>query len=100
MMVLVRAARGEQARGNVGGRASPGSRFVTALRSLAGRRNPSGSPAYITSRSASPRGRRAVMDLGLREKVVIVTGGARGIGAAVTRALAAEGVIPVILGHD
>lgn len=37
------------------------------------------------------------MDLGLRDKVVIVTGGASGIGAAITEAVAAEGGIPVIL---
>lgn len=37
------------------------------------------------------------MDLGLSEKVVIVTGGASGIGAAVAETLAAEGARPVIL---
>ncbi len=40
------------------------------------------------------------MDLGLHDKVVLVTGGARGIGAGITRVLAAEGAIPVIIGHD
>jgi L-fucose dehydrogenase len=37
------------------------------------------------------------MDLQLKDKVVIVTGGAKGIGAAIVRACAAEGAIPVIV---
>ena len=40
------------------------------------------------------------MDLQLKGKVVLVTGGAKGIGAAIVRALAAEGAIPVFLDHD
>ncbi len=36
------------------------------------------------------------MDLGLTEKVLIVTGGASGIGGAISEALAQEGAIPVI----
>src|SRR3974390_356117 len=40
------------------------------------------------------------MDLQLKGKVVIVTGGAKGIGAAIVRACAAEGAIPVIVGRD
>ena len=40
------------------------------------------------------------MDLGLNNKVVLVTGGAKGIGQAITRTLAAEGAIPVIVDKD
>ena len=40
------------------------------------------------------------MDLELKDKVVIVTGGAKGIGAAIVRACAAEDAIPVIVGRD
>ena len=40
------------------------------------------------------------MDLDLKDKVVIVTGGAKGIGAAIVRACAAEGAVPVIVDRD
>lgn len=40
------------------------------------------------------------MDLELKNKVVIVTGGAKGIGEAIVRAAAAEGAIPVIVDRD
>ena len=40
------------------------------------------------------------MDLELKDKVIIVTGGAKGIGAAIVRACAAEGAIPVIVDRD
>lgn len=36
------------------------------------------------------------MDLGLKDKIVVVTGGASGIGAAITMVLAEEGAVPVI----
>jgi len=39
------------------------------------------------------------MDLQLKEKVVIVTGGAKGIGASIVRACGQEGAIPVIVGR-
>jgi L-fucose dehydrogenase len=40
------------------------------------------------------------MDLQLKDKVVIVTGGASGIGAAISFALASEGAIPVVFGKS
>ena len=40
------------------------------------------------------------MDLQLDNKVVLVTGGAKGIGAAMVRAGAAEAAIPVIVDRD
>jgi L-fucose dehydrogenase len=40
------------------------------------------------------------MDLQLKDKVVMVTGGAKGIGAAIVRTCANEGAIPVIVDRD
>jgi len=40
------------------------------------------------------------MDLQLKDKVIIVTGGASGIGAEVSLGLAREGAIPVVLGKS
>lgn len=40
------------------------------------------------------------MDLQLKGKVVLVTGGAKGIGAAIVRALTTEGALSVFLDHD
>ena len=40
------------------------------------------------------------MDLHLKDKVVIVTGGASGIGGAISLTLAQEGAVPVILGKS
>jgi len=40
------------------------------------------------------------MDLQLKDKVIIVTGGAKGIGEGISKVLAAEGAIPVIMGRN
>lgn len=40
------------------------------------------------------------MDLALKEKVIIVTGGAKGIGEGISKILAAESAIPVIVGRN
>jgi L-fucose dehydrogenase len=37
------------------------------------------------------------MDLGISGKIVLVTGGSGGIGSAITKLLAAEGAVPVVL---
>jgi L-fucose dehydrogenase len=42
----------------------------------------------------------AGLDLGLGGKIIIITGGGLGIGAAIARASAAEGAIPVIVNPD
>lgn len=40
------------------------------------------------------------MNLHLKDKVIIVTGGAKGIGAGIVKVLAAEGALPVIVGRN
>ena len=40
------------------------------------------------------------MDLGIKDKIIVVTGGAKGIGAGIVKVLAAEGAIPVIVGRS
>ena len=40
------------------------------------------------------------MDLQLKEKVIFVTGGGKGIGSGITLALAREGAIPIILSRS
>jgi L-fucose dehydrogenase len=40
------------------------------------------------------------MDLELKDKVILVTGGAKGIGSAIVRAVSREGSIPVVVDND
>ena len=40
------------------------------------------------------------MDLKLKDKVIVVTGGAKGIGEGIVKVLAGEGAIPVIVGRS
>src|SRR5215468_171381 len=40
------------------------------------------------------------MDLQLRDKVIVITGGAKGIGAAITRGCAHEGALPIVVDKD
>ena len=40
------------------------------------------------------------MDLQLTDKIIIVTGGAKGIGEGITQVLAREGAIPVVIGRN
>ena len=40
------------------------------------------------------------MDLGIKDKIIIVTGGAKGIGQGISIALAAEGAVPIIIGRN
>jgi len=40
------------------------------------------------------------MDLGLKAKVIIVTGGGKGIGEGIVKVLAKEGAVPVIVGRN
>ena len=40
------------------------------------------------------------MDLQLQDKIIIVSGGAKGIGEGIVRVLATENAIPVIIGRN
>src|SRR5260370_12869354 len=45
-------------------------------------------------------GSKRNMDLQLKDKVVLITGGAKGIGAAIARGCAREGAVPVVVDKD
>src|SRR5699024_9464783 len=49
---------------------------------------------------SSPTIEEATMDLELTGKIVLVTGGLAGIGAAISHRLACEGAVPVIVDRD
>ena len=40
------------------------------------------------------------MDLLIKDKIIIVTGGAKGIGEGIVKSLSEEGAIPVIIGRN
>jgi len=40
------------------------------------------------------------MDLHLKDRVILVSGGAKGIGGAICRVLSAEGAVPVVIGRN
>ena len=40
------------------------------------------------------------MDLGLKGKIIIVTGGSKGIGSGIVSVLLEEGATPIIVGRD
>jgi L-fucose dehydrogenase len=40
------------------------------------------------------------MNLNLKNKIIIVSGGAKGIGACIVQLLASEGAFPIIIGHN
>ena len=40
------------------------------------------------------------MDLGLKDKIIIVTGGSKGIGAGIVSLLAKEAAFPIIVGRN
>src|SRR2546429_7704880 len=54
----------------------------------------------IDSRPSIPRDEGAHMDLGLKGHAALVTGGSKGIGKAVARGLAQEGVKAAICARD
>src|SRR3954465_12361646 len=78
-----------------GARRHPEPRDRAARRPLGrradGRRHPRGVVRLACRAHRPNRGERGLMDLGLEGRVALVTGGSKGIGLGIARALAAEG---------
>src|ERR1051326_1885742 len=74
--------------------ARTGPRLRVAMRSPAARSGPGAECNALLSHQGGG------MDLQLTNRVVVVTGGAKGIGAAIVRGCAAEGALPVIVDRD
>src|ERR1700746_1271786 len=56
--------------------------------------------SMLLQQSRTHRGSPFNMDLEIRDKVVLVTGGAKGIGEAISKACAQEGAISVVVDRD
>jgi len=54
----------------------------------------------VNSRAVGTEQHRWYMDLKLKDKIIIVSGGGRGIGKGIVKVLAAEGALPVIISRD
>lgn len=54
----------------------------------------------LTDYKGGHRFSETYMDLQLKDKIIIVTGGAKGIGAGIVKVLSGEGAIPVIVGRN
>jgi L-fucose dehydrogenase len=78
------------------GRASSVADGITRYEKRQERQNPSWTKWYFRESPYLPLQEKIHMDLNLKDKVIIVSGGSKGIGEGITRAIAAEGGIPFI----